>query len=121
MYYAGLWLFGSSAVLCSELGKECRSTDFRFCSSTLKSQPTMMKKVKRAISTNFGSNSPILKSHLKLVIYRYWILLFDLETDALHGIYDNYAEADGALDKARKDEKRHLEDTLNLLLKKRKV
>ncbi|KAI8535109.1 hypothetical protein RHMOL_Rhmol10G0149600 [Rhododendron molle] len=30
-------------------------------------------------------------------------------------------EADGALDKARKDKKRHLEDTLNLLPKKRKV
>ncbi|KAG5560900.1 hypothetical protein RHGRI_004057 [Rhododendron griersonianum] len=42
----------------------------------------MMKKMKRAISTNFGSSS-ILKSRLKLVIYRYWILLFDLETDAL--------------------------------------
>ncbi|KAI8570275.1 hypothetical protein RHMOL_Rhmol01G0021800 [Rhododendron molle] len=30
-------------------------------------------------------------------------------------------EADGALDKARKDKKRHLEDILNLLLKKRKA
>lgn len=31
------------------------------------------------------------------------------------------AEADGALDKARKDKKRQLEDTLNLVIKKRKV
>ena len=31
------------------------------------------------------------------------------------------AEADGALDKARKHKKRQLEDTLNLVLKKRKV
>lgn len=32
-----------------------------------------------------------------------------------------FAEADGALDKARKHKKRQLEDTLNLVLKKRKV
>lgn len=32
-----------------------------------------------------------------------------------------YAEAEGALDKARKHKKRQLEDTLNLVLKKRKV
>lgn len=31
------------------------------------------------------------------------------------------AEADGALDKARKHKKRQLEDTLNLVMKKRKV
>lgn len=31
------------------------------------------------------------------------------------------AEADGALDKARKHKKRQLQDTLNLVLKKRKV
>lgn len=31
------------------------------------------------------------------------------------------AEADGALDKARKHKKRQLEDTLSLVLKKRKV
>ena len=31
------------------------------------------------------------------------------------------AEADGALDKARKHKKRQLEDTLNLVVKKRKV
>lgn len=31
------------------------------------------------------------------------------------------AEAEGALDKARKHKKRQLEDTLNLVLKKRKV
>lgn len=31
------------------------------------------------------------------------------------------AEADGALDKARKHKKRQLEDTLNLVLKKRRV
>lgn len=31
------------------------------------------------------------------------------------------SEADGALDKARKHKKRQLEDTLNLVLKKRKV
>lgn len=36
-------------------------------------------------------------------------------------LYDNCAEADGALDKARKHKKRQLEDTLNLVLKKRKV
>ena len=30
-------------------------------------------------------------------------------------------EADGALDKARKHKKRQLEDTLNLVMKKRKV
>lgn len=30
-------------------------------------------------------------------------------------------EADGALDKARKHKKRQLEDTLNMVLKKRKV
>lgn len=30
-------------------------------------------------------------------------------------------EADGALDKARKHKKRQLEDTLNLVIKKRKV
>ncbi|XP_058220101.1 uncharacterized protein LOC131330504 [Rhododendron vialii] len=34
--------------------------------------------------------------------------------------YDNYAHTDGALDKARKDKKRQLKDTLNLVLKKRK-
>lgn len=32
-----------------------------------------------------------------------------------------HAEADGALDKARKHKKRQLEDTLNLVIKKRKV
>ena len=32
-----------------------------------------------------------------------------------------YAEADGALDKARKHKKRQLEDTLHLVIKKRKV
>jgi WW domain-binding protein 11 len=31
------------------------------------------------------------------------------------------AEADGALDKARKHKKRQLEDSLNLVMKKRKV
>ena len=31
------------------------------------------------------------------------------------------AEADGALDKARKHKKRQLEDTYNLIVKKRKV
>lgn len=31
------------------------------------------------------------------------------------------AEADGALDKARKHKKRQLQDTLNLVIKKRKV
>lgn len=31
------------------------------------------------------------------------------------------AEADGALDKARKHKKRQLEDTLNLVMKKRKA
>lgn len=31
------------------------------------------------------------------------------------------SEADGALDKARKHKKRQLEDTLNLVIKKRKV
>ena len=31
------------------------------------------------------------------------------------------AEADGALDKARKHKKRQLQDTLSLVLKKRKV
>ena len=31
------------------------------------------------------------------------------------------AEADGALDKARKHKKRQLEDTLNMVMKKRKV
>lgn len=37
-------------------------------------------------------------------------------------LLDSYvAEADGALDKARKHKKRQLEDTLNLVLKKRKV
>jgi hypothetical protein len=33
----------------------------------------------------------------------------------------SYAEADGALDKARKHKKRQLEDTYNLIVKKRKV
>lgn len=32
-----------------------------------------------------------------------------------------FAEADGALDKARKHKKRQLEDTLNLVIKKRRV
>ena len=36
-------------------------------------------------------------------------------------LFGFYAEADGALDKARKHKKRQLEDTLNLVLKKRKV
>ncbi|XP_060196199.1 protein EARLY FLOWERING 5-like, partial [Lycium barbarum] len=38
----------------------------------------------------------------------------------LIGRYLTYAEAEGALDKARKHRKRQLEDTLNLVLKKRK-
>lgn len=36
-------------------------------------------------------------------------------------LFVNFAEADGALDKARKHKKRQLEDTLNLVIKKREV
>jgi hypothetical protein len=69
-------------------------------------------------SIEISDNHSLLKSiHVELLLLLYvHSVLLNVEIP-----FFSYAEADGALDKARKHKKRQLEDTYNLIVKKRKV